>query len=124
MTKKELIAHYMKKYACTEAEAQSLIEWDENDKMETEETKKAEENYKKFSRSHHDAHTFVKRERKPREIKINPTKVEIIKAIAEALEEMGFENVNVTNPQKYISFAKGEENYELNLVLHRPKKSK
>ena len=116
MTRAELIKKYMNKYACTEAEARSMIEWDEDEKMETEETKQAAENFKKFSRSHHDAHTFVKREQKPREVKLNPTKVDVIAGIAEKLKEMGMQNVEITNVQKYITFDCGEEKFEVNLV--------
>lgn len=116
MTNAELIKKYMNKYACTEAEARSMIEWDEDETMETEETKRQAENFKKFSRSHHDAHTFVKRERKPREIKLNPTKVDVIAGLAEKLTEMGMQDVEITNVQKYITFTCGDEKFELNLV--------
>lgn len=121
----ELVKKYMQQYELTEEEALELIKEDEEvDKMTVGEINKS---YSKEEREAIKSVTRVdtyqkKADRKPREVKINPTKIEIIKAIADELVEMGFEKVEVTNAQKYITFSKGSDNYELNLVQKRPPK--
>lgn len=58
-----------------------------------------------------------------RVIKPDENKRMIINIIAKALEENGFAlNVNITNPQKYISFSIGSEEFEIDLKRKRKKK--
>lgn len=127
MTKEEMIKNYMAKYDITKEEAIELIEDDETvDKMTVSQinksyTKEEREAIKEATR----VDSYAKKsDRKPREIKINPTKIDVINSIAELLENMGFDNVSITNAQKYITFAKGDEHYELNLVQKRAPKEK
>lgn len=80
-------------------------------------TAKAKEN--KIS---HDAKTdkprkSTKRERKPDEEKEN-----LIKILAETLENGGFE-VKITNKSKIIEFNVGENHYKLDLIKQRPPKN-
>lgn len=59
----------------------------------------------------------VKRERKPDEEKEN-----LIKIVAESLENAGF-TVEITNKAKIIEFCVGENRYKLDLIRKRPPKN-
>lgn len=61
---------------------------------------------------------FDKRERKA-----DTTKEGVIEQIAQFLTENGYENVEITNKSKLIGFCIGDDNYELNLIRKRKKKS-
>ena len=65
-----------------------------------------------------------KKERKPREKKVNPVKQGIIRTIFFALhQEYGdFSEITITNDEKYIEIVRPEGNFTINLVQHRPKK--
>ena len=60
-----------------------------------------------------------KKERKPREKKIDEDKKSIIELLAKALVESGY-NATITNIDKTIDF----DCYTVNLVKHRPPKKK
>ena len=72
----------------------------------------------------------VKEHKKPavykfdkRERKADTTKEGVIEQISQFLIENGYENVEITNKSKLITFKIGEDNYELNLIRKRkPKK--
>ena len=58
-----------------------------------------------------------------RVLKPDENKRLIISTIAKALEESGYAvNVNITNPQKYISFSIESEDFEIDLKRKRKKK--
>ena len=58
-----------------------------------------------------------------RERKADVTKEGVIEALNGFLIEKGYENVEITNKSKLISFTLGEDTYELNLIRKRkPKK--
>ena len=59
-------------------------------------------------------------EKKQREIKIDEEKVDIINNLFSMLE---YDNKNIVNPQKEITFTIGENNYSISLIKHRPKKN-
>jgi hypothetical protein len=61
-----------------------------------------------------------KKDRKPREKKENPLKKEIISKIYSVLKD--FDNVTVTNDEKYIDFSIENRDFTINLVEHRKKK--
>jgi len=61
-----------------------------------------------------------KKDRKPREKKENPLKKEIISKIYSVLKD--FDNVIVTNDEKYIDFSIENRDFTINLVEHRKKK--
>ena len=58
-----------------------------------------------------------------REKKADVTKEGVIEQIANFLTENGYENVEITNKSKLIGFSIGDDNYELNLIRKRKKKS-
>lgn len=60
---------------------------------------------------------FKQRKRKP-----NPTKEEVISAIAQYLntqDEIDISNVNITNKTRQIAFSIGEKNFEVTLIEKR-----
>lgn len=61
---------------------------------------------------------FDKRERKA-----DTTKEGVIEQISQFLIENGYENVEITNKSKLIGFRIAEDDYELNLIRKRKKKS-
>ena len=60
------------------------------------------------------------KEKKQREIKIDEEKVDIINNLFSMLE---YDNKNIANPQKEITFTIGDNNYSISLIKHRPKKN-
>jgi hypothetical protein len=58
-----------------------------------------------------------------RERKADTTKEGVIQAVYDFLVENGYENCEITNKSKLISFSIGEDSYEFNLIRKRkPKK--
>ena len=73
----------------------------------------------------------VKEHKKPavykfdkKEKKADPTKEGVIQAVFDFLVENGYENCEITNKSKLISFQIGEDNYEFNLIRKRKPKEK
>lgn len=66
--------------------------------------------------------TEPKKERKPREKKVDTDKVAIIESLFGFLQTQELENVVVKNDQKEITFSLNGCEYSLNLVKHRPPK--
>ena len=61
---------------------------------------------------------LTKREKKP-----DPTKEGVIQAIFDFLVEKGYENVEITNKTKLISFKIADDSYEFNLIRKRKPKN-
>lgn len=84
----------------------------------TEEQKQAKKKYTNVKRG---VNAYGKKTE--RVIKPDENKRMIINIIAKTLEESGFAlNVNITNPQKYISFSIESEDFEIDLKRKRKKK--
>ena len=84
----------------------------------TEEQKQAKKKYTNVKRG---VNAYGKKTE--RVIKPDENKRMIINIIAKALEDSGFAlNVNITNPQKYISFSIESEDFEIDLKRKRKKK--
>lgn len=94
-----------------------------SDETVEELTKKAKDN-KITGKIHGAKAETAKKERKPREKKVNTVKQGIIHTIFFALQqEYGdFSEITVTNDEKYIEIVRPEGNFTINLVQHRPKK--
>lgn len=117
----------MKSLDITREEALGLMEEDkEVDRMTkmsdidndiSEEQKKAK---KKYSNVKKGVNAYGKTT--TRELKPDENKRLIISTIAKTLEENGFENVEVTNIQKYITFKIGSEVFEIDLKRKRQSK--
>ena len=92
------------------------------DKKQEELTEKAQKN--RITATIHSA-KGEKKERKAPVRKENPTKQEIINTIFAALKEKYGENdtIRITNIEKYIDFSIENQNFTINLVMHREKKS-
>lgn len=72
----------------------------------------------------------VKEHKKPavykfdkREKKTDVTKEGVIQALFDFLSKNGYENVEITNKSKLIAFRIADDDYELNLIRKRKKKS-
>lgn len=123
MADKELeIKKYMNSLDISYEEAKQLWEDDQEDFIGDageEMTVKAKE----VMRTIHDARTFDKNKPKVERVrKENPTKRTIIQALSDTVGEIA-ENVKITNIEKYISFQMNGEEYEINLIQKRKKKS-
>lgn len=119
----DFLKNAQEKLGLTTAEAIQMYLEDEGYEINAEQeelVKKAKENgvQKQMTRVTSNRKSQTKRERKP-----DPTKEEIIKNLAEHLENF-VENVQIENVGKIISFNIGDEHFTLNLVRNRQKKNK
>lgn len=130
-SEKAQIQRIMEGLKCSEDEAKEILAYDKaidkakaKDRLEHDLTIEQEKEAKKFSnvKEHKQtAYKWTTRERKK-----NPTKTAIIKEIAEFLKENSenaCENVEITNPERQISFSIGENQYEFTLVQKRKPKN-
>lgn len=84
-------------------------------------TKKAKDN--KITATIHQAkREYTKKTQRERCKKEDLTKEGLIKAIAEALPEMGAANVIIENAGKIITFTMGADNFKIDLIRQRKKK--
>lgn len=114
----------MKHLELTEAEAIQV--WlEDNEYIENEEQnalcKKAKDN--RITATVHQAREKVERKPVERERKANPTKENIIAAVAKILPELGAVNINIENIGKIITFSLENEDFKLDLVQKRKKKA-
>ena len=121
------IANYMKLNKCSREEAIDLINYDnavEDDEVtEYDLTAEQKKNVQEMARHiEHAKKGKVTRTRKP-----NETKTTIIKEIADFLSEdaqnLPYEEVNITNQSRMITFVVNGKNYELTLIEKRAPKS-
>lgn len=123
------IADYMKRNKCDREEAIDLIKYDiaveSGEDTEYDLTAEQEANVKEMTRKveHAKQDKGVKRERKPNELK-----EAIIAELAEFLREdaqgQAYEEVEITNVSRMISFSVNDKRFELTLVEKRPPKAK
>ena len=123
------IAQYMKVNKCDREEAIDIIKYDiaveEGEETEYDLTKEQAEVVKTMMRKteHAKQDGKVKRERKPNELK-----EAIIAELAEFLREDAqgqvYEEVEVTNKSRMISFRVNDKRFELTLIEKRPPKTK
>lgn len=122
------IADYMKRNKCSREEAIDLIKYDiavESDEATeydlTEEQTKAVQSM--MRKTDHKSNGSVKRERKPNELK-----EAIIRELAEFLREEAqgqvYEDVEITNVNRMITFVVNGKHFDLTLVEKRDKKTK
>ena len=122
------IADYMKRNKCSREEAIELIEYDtavENDEeteydLTPEQKKNVQEMNKKVE---HKKLSNIHRERKPNELK-EAIVVELANFFKEEAQGQMYENVQITNKNRMISFSVGEKNFEVTLIEKRPPKNK
>jgi hypothetical protein len=127
MDKEKAIHNYMKSLGISREDAEQLWEDDQADyigEQGEEMTLKAKE-IRRYEQS------TEKKERKPREKKIDQEKVAILEYLVNRMEsrhcvleedEWDFDKIIVANPQKEITFRVGENEYSLTLTKHRPPK--
>lgn len=127
MDKEKAIQNYMKSLGISREDAEQLWEDDQADyigEQGEEMTLKAKE-IRRYEQS------AEKKERKPREKKIDAEKVAILEYLVDRMEsrhcvleedEWDFDKITIANPQKEITFRVGENEYSLTLTKHRPPK--
>lgn len=92
-----------------------LIDNEEADKLT------ATANKNRITQTIHKAKETTERKKTTRVKKENPTKQEIIKTLYDAIANK-YDNVTITNNEKYIDFTIAEDEFTINLVMHRKKK--
>ena len=118
MTREQQIEHYMKSLQISRADAEQLYEDDQADFIgeEGEEmTVKAKE-VRRYEQS------AEKKERKPREKKLDEDKVKIISFLQRVMTDSDALNVVIKNEQREITFCYNGAEYSLTLTKHRPPK--
>lgn len=121
----EQIKRIMNGLNCSEAEAKEIYacdrEIDRGEKHEFDLPPEKEKIAMKFAnattRKRPTSYQFTARKRKP-----NPTKEELIAALANYLtnqDEIDVSNVQVTNKTRQVAFSIGEKNFELTLIEKR-----
>ena len=114
----------MKHLGCTKEEALEIIECDKaidrGEKMDFDLDPETEKLAKKKVNVGTRNTKGAKTERKRKE---NPTKSTIIGEIASMLSQKDYENVEITNKERQISFKCGENAFEITLVQKRKPKN-
>lgn len=86
----------------------------------------SEEEHKKAMKNANSGEKKQKKGTTERKRKENPTKRGIISALFQFFaenEQFSFENVQISNPERMISFAFGDEKYEITLIQKRKPKN-
>ena len=123
----EKIAKIMKSLECSREEAMDIIESDykidHGERVYFDLSKEQEKEAKKFGNVARakKAPTIYKFEQKKQ--KTDPTKEDLIKFLAEKLEEFGVNGLEITNKTKQIDFSLENDNYYISLTRKRAKKS-
>ena len=118
MTKEQQIEKYMKSLEISREEAEQLWEDDQADyigEQGEEMTAKAKE-IRRYEQS------AEKKERKPREKKLDEDKVKLIKFLYDEMLSGGLDKVEIKNEQREITFLYKDAEYSVTLTKHRPKK--
>lgn len=122
MSKEEQIQKYMVSLGLSREDAEQLWEDDQADFIGEE----GEEMTAKAKQIRRYEQADKPREKTQRKQKIDEEKVQIIDFIWGCMLNethlIELENIEVTNPQKEITFKVGGNAYTLNLIKHRPKK--
>lgn len=122
MSKEEQIQKYMVSLGLSREDAEQLWEDDQADFIGEE----GEEMTQKAKQIRRYEQAEKPREKAQRKQKIDEEKVQIIDFIWGCMLNethlIELENIEVTNPQKEITFRVGGNAYTLNLIKHRPKK--
>lgn len=126
MSKEEQIQKYMVSLGLSREDAEQLWEDDQADFI-GEEGEEMTQKAKQIRRYEQADKPRAKAQHKQ---KIDEEKVEILSWILDGLEnrhrlieedDWDFEEINLTNPQKEITFKVGENEYSISLIKHRKK---
>ena len=108
----------------TEKEA-ILVYLEDEGKLDNEEQEALEQKAKdnRITATIHEARAEVTpKTQRERVLKPDPTKENLISAIAEMLPIAGATNVAIANPTKIITFELGGDDFKLDLIRHKKKK--
>lgn len=119
----EKIAVMMKKLGISEEEARELVAYDEGNSNEYDLTDEQKVIARKYTKSDtHEVKNKVKHERK-----VNQTKLDIINHLTDILANyeapLDFQNVEIVNKEREITFSCNENEYSLTLIQHRKPKT-
>lgn len=110
------------KWCCEECFGQPIEEVDDcPEGITLEEVKAITEKTKGYK--HVETADKPKKERKPRERKLDEVKVNLIQLIGEFLATQNLDFVEVTKPEREIDFKIGADEYTLTLTKHRKPKA-
>ena len=118
MDKEKAIQNYMKSLGISREDAEQLWEDDQADYIGEDGeqmTKKAKE-IRRYEQS------TEKKERKPREKKLDEDKVKIINFLQRVMIDSDALNIEIKNEQREITFIFNNAEYSLTLTKHRPPK--
>lgn len=118
MDKEKAIQNYMKSLGISREDAEQLWEDDQADyigEQGEEMTLKAKE-IRRYEQS------AEKKERKPREKKLDEDKVKIINFLQRVMTDSDALNIEIKNEQREITFIFNGAEYSLTLTKHRPPK--
>lgn len=118
MTREQQIEQYMKSLQISREEAEQLYEDDQEDYI-GEEGEQMTEKAKEIRRYEQ---STEKKERKPREKKLDEDKVKIISFLQRVVTDSDALNVVIKNEQREITFIYNGAEYSLTLTKHRPPK--
>lgn len=119
MEKEKAILDYMKKLDISREEAEQLWEDDQADFI-GEEGEEMTQKAKKIKRYEQ---TAEKKERKPKERKVDDEKKFLLLALANGLHDVNIEEVTTENEVK-LHFVYNSNSYSVTLTKHRAKKEK
>lgn len=125
-TENERIDEIVDLLGCSIAEAKQIIAddkaIDKGERMSFDLTPEKEKQAKKYANvREHKKPTAYKWEK--RERKADTTKEGVIEQISQFLTNNGYQNVEILNKSKLISFKIGEDTYEFNLIRKRKPKN-
>lgn len=125
-TENERIDEIVDLLGCSIAEAKQIIAddkaIDKGERMNFDLTPEQEKQAKKYANvREHKKPTAYKWEK--RERKADTTKEGVIEQISQFLTNNGYQNVEILNKSKLISFKIGEDTYEFNLIRKRKPKN-
>lgn len=121
------IADYMKRNKCNREEAIDLIKYDiaveSDEETEFDLSEEQAKNVQAMMRKTEHKASNVKRERKPNELK-EAIVAEIAEFLREEAQGQVYEEVNVANVNRLITFEVNGKHFDLTLVEKRDKKAK
>lgn len=112
----------MKNLKCSEEEARQILQDDKEINQGKRKDFDLPPDQEKEAKKYAHCGTRKTTETK-RRVKENPIKTAIISDIYNFLSEKGYENCEIANKNKEITFAIGENHYSINLIEHRKPKN-
>lgn len=114
------IDRIMKNLRCSREEAESILAEDKRiERGEKVEFDLDETAHKQAMKNANAGTRTTKKRKTARKVKENPTKEGVIHYLAECLRSTDCQNLKIVNPSRLITFAKGDNDYEITLIQKR-----